>query len=160
LIPKRQDQGGMAETYRTWDRSQAWRSLRSPGKEYKKIFVGVIDEMSEEPDIDANKRKPALATFAGAGTRPSREAVRSLPPRRHKVKSKHEVLSGLIGNESVGIDGSNGGYVVTVGNDPSKYATSIIEEVGDQMIHVVNPRYRRESWIDIAWISEIQMPFP
>jgi len=74
------------------------------------------------------------------------------------MKSKLEVLSGLIGNKTVGIDSTNGGYVVTVGKDPASYAISIIDEVSDHMMHITNPHYRRESWIDLAWVSEIHIP--
>lgn len=74
------------------------------------------------------------------------------------MKSKRELLTALIGNETVEIDASNGGYVITVGKDPARHATSIIDEVSDQMMHVVTPHYKRESWIDMAWISEVHMP--
>lgn len=74
------------------------------------------------------------------------------------MKSKVEVLRSLIGNNTVVISGHEGGYVVTSGKDPASNATSVIDEVGDELIHAVTPRYKSESWIDIAWISEVNVP--
>lgn len=74
------------------------------------------------------------------------------------MKSKVEVLRSLIGNNTVVINGVDGGYVVKTGNDPATSATSTIDEVSEEMIHAITPRYANlHRWIAIDWIAEIQI---
>lgn len=77
------------------------------------------------------------------------------------MKSKHELLSDLVGKR-VTIGTGAVGYTVHVLHEPYVPSSfeSTIKEVAAELIHVVTkwrdpPRYG-DSWIDIAWIAEIQ----
>ena len=75
------------------------------------------------------------------------------------MKSKRELLRSLIGNKNVVItsSGAGTGYVIRAYGTPPPSTTSTIDEVGEDMIHAVTPKYANlQHWIAIDWIAEIQ----
>jgi hypothetical protein len=81
------------------------------------------------------------------------------------MKSKHELLSDLVGKR-VMIGTGAVGYTVLVLDAPYPPSSfeSTIKEVANQLIHVVtkwrDPTRYGESWIDMAWIAEVQRNVP
>lgn len=74
------------------------------------------------------------------------------------MKSKRELLLGLVGNKNVVITAVDGRCIVRIVPNPQAYGTSIIDEVSEEMIHFVTARNTpHEGWIDIASISEIEI---
>ena len=74
------------------------------------------------------------------------------------MKSKREILQGLVGNRNVVITAIDGRCIVRVVSDPTYFSTSTIDEVGAEMIHYVqNRRPSGQGWIDILSISEIEI---